>query len=650
MDRVWPAGLRIKDIGWTVRTRNLLGRKGWLQEDKLTSLTFRDLFTIDGMGTVTVLDFCSTLEGAIDFFDHLASNYARVRINNENSDQSASEDPDLDLVATLEQTLAEDWAAQISEQDPRFAALIPPGTGTLQERIEKLLSINDAVVSVVDAPLLNEAMIRIKKQIEEIKQQPLESSLAEFLEMSSKTKGERLQILLARLGWNGEPPLSLEECGRKLGLTRERIRQIQSDVVGRFPDHEVFMPNIDKAITLLEKMAPLSLDNASSVLKREGISSTAFYLPSLLNSATLLGKKTSLQICETRTGKTLVNNSDAKTVQLIPSLARKLAGRSGATSVYQLQDVLIEEGHEINEDNLRAILHSNINLDFLDDDWFWAMDVKDGRNRLMNTVKKILSVASPQPIQSIREGVRRSYSRRGKSPSKNIMIVLPPIDIMKAFLKKQKEFRVEDEMVFSKVPLNYARELGDSARIMVEVLRSAPAGVLDRTSFAEGCLARGMNENTFNLYTTYSCIIEHPSLGIWKLRGVLVDPAAVEAVRQANHLKPKEKRVLEFGWTSDSKLWIAARVPRIGRNAMIIGCPGDIQRYLIGQEFKSLVKERGVSCGTIVINERGTSYGYGTFIRRYGLDENDILLAEFDLSKNEVLLSVYHEDLFEESF
>jgi hypothetical protein len=207
------------------------------------------------------------------------------------------------------------------------------------------------------------------------------------------------------------------------------------------------------------------------------------------------------------------------------------------------------------------------------------------------------------------------------------------------FYKRHPSFRVEGNMIHASEALDSSRELSDVDRVLVEALRSSPSGMLDRDSLAEACLARGMNENTFNVYTTYSPIVEHLDLNIWKLRGINVDPAAVEAMRMANHLRPKQQRVLQYGWGEGGELWIAARVPKF-TESMVIGCPGPMQRFLNGQQFTCFAKTGTQKCGTIAVNDRGASYGYGTFIRRYGVDENDVLMAEFDLSEQTVLLSI----------
>ena len=66
---------------------------------------------------------------------------------------------------------------------------------------------------------------------------------------------------------------------------------------------------------------------------------------------------------------------------------------------------------------------------------------------------------------------------------------------------------------------------------------------------------------------------------------------------------------------------------------------------MVGQQFQAVAKDYGDPCGNIVFKETGNSYGYGRFITRFGLDENDVLLAEFDLSANVVYLSIGSEDL-----
>lgn len=642
IDRIWPLGLKVSDIGWTVRTRNRLEQKGYLDDEQhLVNLTFADLFEIEGMGAMTVLDFCSTLEGAMDFYEQLASDYAESHIK----------DKPTDFLPVLEEVAGEEWSAQISKQDPRFASLLPSrhGQGTLQDRIEQLLSEPDGIDSVADVPLLITSITTIQQQIERLQGQPLEDCLFNFLKLISKTEGNRLEALAARFGWNGYKIITLEECGQQLGITRERVRQIQNKVLKQMPDHEVFMPRLDHALALLEEHAPLTLEQASTILQDAGITRTKFHPESLLEAAQLLGKNTALRICDTRTGKMLVSDNSAKSVQLIPVLGRKLAGQSGVTSVFRVLDALEATGYEIKEEGLRRMLHASSNLQFLDDDWFWVSDIPIARNRLRNVTRKILSVASPQTLLSIRDGVRKVYRWRTVSQGRYKNLIVPPLEVMRAFFEKHSDFVVVGDLVYPALPLDYAKELGETDRTMVDVLRSSPAGVLDRKSFAEGCLVRGMNENTFSVYSTYSCILEHVGIDIWKLRGVKVDPAAIEAVRIANHLKPREKRVLEHGWADDGKLWIAARIPRLGKNSMVIGCPGAIQRYLIGQEFDCRTKEGNYHCGTVSINEKGSSYGYGVFIRRSGLDENDILLAEFDLSTNTVLLSAGNDEILNEA-
>ncbi|MCI0561843.1 MAG: hypothetical protein MN733_25435, partial [Nitrososphaera sp.] len=638
-DRTWPAGLKVSDIDWTTRTQNCLERADLLRyEHQLVMVTFGELFAIEAMGTMAVLEFCGTLEGVMDCYEQLASDCAESQIG----DKSA------DFLDELKQAAQEEWSAQISSKDPRFTSLLAPWRGTLQDRIELVLGEPGVLDSVADIPLLIQTISRVKRQIIEHKNKPLEECLLNFLALISKSTGARLAALAARLGWIGDIPITLEACGEQLKVTRERIRQIQNSILSRLPTHEVFMPRLDEAIEILERQTPLALDQASKILQEAGITRVPFHPRSILDTAELFHKTTSLRICDTRTGEMLVNDSMAKSVKRVPSIARKLAGQSGVTSLFQVQDMLTSNGCDMDEDAIRRILKADKNFEFIDDDWLWATDIPNERNRLRNVARKILSVVSPQSVLSIREGARRSYRYRAASHERYATLVVPPFVVLKGFLQTHAEFEVQGEDVSTAMPLDYTKELGNAERILVEVLRASPAGVMDRKTFSEGCLVRGMNENTFSVLSTYSSVLEHIGIDIWKLRGVKVDPTAVEAVRIANRLRPREKRVLEYGWSNDGALWIAVRVPRMSKQNIVFGCPGAVQRYLVGQEYQCKTKEGNHDCGTVVFNEAGTSYGYGPFVRRYGLDADDILLAEFDLSTNVVTLSAGTEELLED--
>jgi hypothetical protein len=85
-------------------------------------------------------------------------------------------------------------------------------------------------------------------------------------------------------------------------------------------------------------------------------------------------------------------------------------------------------------------------------------------------------------------------------------------------------------------------------------------------------------------------------------------------------------------------------------NYRTIGCPSPILKFLQGKKFRCIGKDGYHDCGLITINDKGTSYGFSPFIRRYGLDENDILLAEFDLIDQTVTMSIADDQILEEDY
>jgi RNA polymerase primary sigma factor len=64
--------------------------------------------------------------------------------------------------------------------------------------------------------------------------QTFEHALSDDMEKALNTLSDREKLILSLyFGLNGEDPLTLEEIGQKLGLTRERIRQIKEKAIMR---------------------------------------------------------------------------------------------------------------------------------------------------------------------------------------------------------------------------------------------------------------------------------------------------------------------------------------------------------------------------------------------------------------------------------
>jgi len=170
------------------------------------------------------------------------------------------------------------------------------------------------------------------------------------------------------------------------------------------------------------------------------------------------------------------------------------------------------------------------------------------------------------------------------------------------------------------------------------VIRSSPTCVLDRSSYALRCIDRGMNSHTFSVYLTYSAVTAHVSTDIWTLRGLQLDPAAVEALRASNAEQPREKRVLDYGWTPEGRLWVGVRLPDLKSvSSFIFLMPSAMRRLVADGEF-SAFSESGLPSGRIRVTEDGHCWGYGPFLERSGADEGDIFIVEFDLAERTALL------------
>jgi hypothetical protein len=398
------------------------------------------------------------------------------------------------------------------------------------------------------------------------------------------------------------------------------------------------MPKLDDAIETVLTLAPADAEEVATKLTAAGISSAALHPASVLAAADFCGRAKPFIIAPSG-ARQIVTTGSGTGYLAVGSVAARQASAYGASNVHEVVAGLLDKDVALDDSEVRAILPTATQgVVFLDEDWFWIPSGKARRNRLRNVTRAMLSVASPLEVGLLREGLRRRYAFRG-------LTVVPPRGVLLSFYDQHPEFELVPEgAVRSGMVLDYREELGETERTFVEVLRSTTSGVLDRVSFQRACVARGINVNTFSVYTTYSPILDHLGTDLWALRGAPVDSAAVEALRSMNAERPREQRLLDWGWSAEGSLWVAARVPEDGKGGGVLGIPSAVRRYVQGRTFLATAED-GTDAGRVSVNEGGSSWGYGPFLRRMGADSGDVLRVDFFLEGETAVLKLGDADL-----
>ncbi|MEY3182200.1 MAG: hypothetical protein RLZ35_185 [Pseudomonadota bacterium] len=108
-------------------------------------------------------------------------------------------------------------------------------SGHSTEDIKMLLSLNEKIVSIdsnisedVPKPLLDTLTNHRDDPIEDLQYANLQKYIVSWLEQLNKNQRA---VIERRFGLNGHDAVTLEQTGHEIGLTRERVRQLQSEAL-----------------------------------------------------------------------------------------------------------------------------------------------------------------------------------------------------------------------------------------------------------------------------------------------------------------------------------------------------------------------------------------------------------------------------------
>ena len=266
----------------------------------------------------------------------------------------------------------------------------------------------------------------------------LEGQLADVL---GRFASERwVQIAMKFYGFDGSGQKTLEAVGQEFGLTRERIRQITSQMRDRFPQRLklISLPGASHAMEVLQNKIPCTVEELMQALVGAGITSTNFDVSGLAAIFEFDNENPPFEIVELEGGARLVTpRGTGEFVGQITSKAGKLVSRWGVTTV---SEVCSQLGTTVSPELARQILNGCPDIAWLDDKRNWFTLVAQKRNRLLNLIKKVLSVASQVQIDALRKAVGRSHRMKGFAP---------PRAVLTSFCAVHKDIRIEEGTVRS---------------------------------------------------------------------------------------------------------------------------------------------------------------------------------------------------------
>lgn len=437
-------------------------------------------------------------------------------------------------------------------------------------------------------------------------------------------QGQWPDIIMARHGWDGRPPKTLEMVGEEFGLTRERIRQVSVGVRKRYSERaRPLMPRLEEALLLLQESVPCRTASIRERLIHAGISNGHVGGEGLLEAADFFEYEVDVVLARTESDSFLVGPELAGCVGNARKVARKLIGAHGVTTAAEVAAEACGEIPAIEQDNyeelVRLELESEPDVAWLDNQkrWLWLRGIPKGRNRMLNNIRKILSVALSIDAVELRRALRRDWRMGGYAPPAPILLALA--DVVPELSRAGSIVEAVE---------SYSREehLSPSERAIAEALMENGA-VMRYEEIKEAVREKGVGMASFRRRMSHSPVVRKYAPGIYGLSGVKVTGAEVEAlVRPAKWSSVMQ----DCGWTNDGCIWVAYKLSKNTLEAAVLGIPAAVRDFIVGEH--QLQGPSGRDFGVLVV-KASAAWGVRRFLRISGAETGDTLVLVFDLSE-----------------
>lgn len=509
----------------------------------------------------------------------------------------------------------EPYAHKIHGSDPRFSSLLLDGV-TLGTAVE---------AGTLDRADLDEVVVRARHlrtmTIEEQVQNVINFA---YLASLGTWPSEKWSAGLAVRYGVHSPPGTLQVAGDVVGVTRERVRQVTVEIEPLVRGS--WAPALDEILLLLVERSPLA-DPIGTVTATLGLSRSTLTGASLLGFVNLLGTDVSHV-----TGTNLVLADgwivDKREVKVVSAakVVSKHTSTFGMTSLEDVRQEVSTAGAPADLDDVRRVLQANLRIGWAGDwVWFNKDDDNSRANSMVNTIRSMLSVNTPQTVQSLQEGLRRNAKFRKRD-------IVPPAGAMATFLQQSPYFVVTDGLVSPVVELDYHAVHGEVAASIIDVLKASPFGVMDRASLYEACTSAGISLHTVTVWTSYAEWMEGFDTNVWGLRGSNPNPAVVAEVKKAAKTRhASEAHETRWSWSPEGAIILTMDVSTSARTTGTFAFDAQFPAIVGSRKFTLL--QDNMAIGELSTSgEHMWTWGWHKAYAATGAKAGDVLQVTLDLA------------------
>ncbi len=607
-----PGSMRLEDLRLENRTYNCLDREGFgRRPEDLGNRTVGELLSIKAFGAKCLVDLLSSLET-------LASREGKL---------------DEKLTAEAEGLGRMPQARHVHFSDPRLGGLlraVDTEANTLSELLEHVVRRH---LDPPDPLQLYEQICEVRRRVQQCMGQKLEEELIEIFSPAGSDRDK--QIIAQYYGWDGGGRRTLEELGKRYGLSRERIRQVCVRAIKRSRGTEVFAPVLDGALAFLAERLPSRAEKLKAEFDAAGFSACGLPLETVAEAAAFLSREPKFALVALEQGQLAVHPDCVPIPRAIIQAAKRAVLSYGVATIGEVAaEVHPQFPGKVDYALVAETLQALPDFHWLHPRRGWFQLGSLPPYGLPNMIEKVLSVAGRVDVARLRSAIAR-YRRTGRK--------VPPASVLLEFCRRMPGVRVEGSGVIADPPRHWETVLAGVEAGMVRVLQEH-GPVMERGAFEEHCIREGMNRFSFNAIIMCSPVIAQYGRSVYGLIGAKVSRTTIQSLAARKPGTVPSKVLRRSGRTGDGRVYLAYKLSKAAISGGVVTVPAAMKDR-VGGKF-TIHRPGGQEAGTLV-SKNGCAWGLGPVLRSRGAAPGDHLLILFDTSRRVAEIHLGDETVFE---